>query len=146
MWKTWSFVIFGILSLVAAGLIFFYFKNKQIQNNKVALTAPKELSINFDATVNSPKFSIQSVNLEDKTLSLKTVYPYISEAITSKITCREGDIKISSKSNQTFEDISLDTLFQKAQETEKEYMIFSGLCSDITCSEINRECYLYIGL
>lgn len=146
--KRWVFiiVIFSILSLVLTGLLFIYFKSKTQVNKRVVLTAPEELSINFDATINSPRFSISSVNEIDKTFILKTVYPYISEDITSKVTCSDGDITTSSKSNQTKENISLDMLFQKAQETPKEFMIFGGLCSDKTCAEINKECHLYVGI
>ncbi|HET7098795.1 MAG TPA: hypothetical protein VFI61_01015 [Patescibacteria group bacterium] len=153
--KKWIFitVILGILILVLAGELYLYFTNKQkitsvTQKATPALPPPDELSIEFDPTVNSAVFNIDFVNADDSVLHLDYAWPeslaVMKVKVSSKITCVQGDIKLTTKQNPNPQDITLAELFTKAVSVSKENSKFSGLCKDKGCSEINKNCRLSI--
>lgn len=158
-------IIFSVLSLIVVGEAFLYFKKtRNVKNtakessasvNPIVITPaaekaisgsvlPAELSANFDPSVNAAIFKILSASSENKTLNLEIVWPknWEGKKITSRITCESGDIKIATQLNPTPQNINLDTFFNKVQNAQEGYLMFSGLCSDKTCDEIYRQCNL----
>ncbi|MFH1905907.1 MAG: hypothetical protein ABIL11_00760 [Chloroflexota bacterium] len=144
--KIFVLVVLGFLIFMVAGEVFLIFNKKQNISIEAPLGPPAELSTNFDPTKNMPRFMIESANAGDKTLNLKFVWPHQLEGkkITSRITCKDGDIKIVNLIDSAGEDVTIDALINKVQETSSELMIFSGLCSDNSCTEINKACQLYV--
>lgn len=127
-------------------------------NNKVALSnqeptpsaeplpLPAELTTNFNPSVNSAVFKVESVNTEKETLGLIVVWPNSWEGrrFESKITCADSDIKIKSYSSDNLTSVNKSEIFTKIklylQGSLGEPIFFFGLCSDNTCEEINRDC------
>lgn len=148
--KKWLFIIIiiSILGLVLVGLVFIYFRNREITRNKpeaeTILTLPEELSTNFDPTINTPMFEITSANENEKTLDLVMIFPEnrIPKEITSKISCQESDIKILKNGSEI--GTGIISLFTVINENLNRQMTFSGFCSDTTCNEIDRQCQLNI--
>jgi len=155
-------IILGLLIFLVAGEVFLLLNKNKKQNTsteagqnpdkelmgdiKAPLGLPEELSTKFDPTENTPMFVIESVDATLGVLELKFVFPHTWEGrrVTSRIICKDGDIKIVSPTNSIGENVTIDTLINKIQETPSELMIFSGLCSDSTCREINKDCQLYV--
>jgi len=112
------------------------------------LGLPAELSTDFDPSKNTPIFVIESADAALGILNLKFVFPHTWEGrkVTSRITCKDGDIKITyqNNSNSRKEDVTKEALINKVQETSNKSMLFSGLCSDSTCMEINKDCLLQV--
>lgn len=146
--KKWLFIviILSILSLVLVGLVFTYFRNREITRNKpkeeIILTLPKELSTDFDPTINTPIFKIVSANQNENTLDLEMIFPEnkILKVITSLVTCQDSDIQILKNGSKI--GIGIVSLFTNINENSKDQMTFSGYCSDATCKEINKQCLL----
>ena len=120
--------------------------NPTEQPSPSPLSPPAELSTNFDPTKNTPRFMIESADKHTETFSLRFVWPHQLEGkkITSRIACKNGDIKIVNPIDSAGEDVTIETLINKVQETASELMIFSGLCGDNSCAEINKACQLYV--
>ena len=139
-----AFLLFGG---VASG-VFLYLKHQRTVISDLAVEKsgdlPLELSVDFDPTVNSPKFMIESVNRQAKTFDLKSVFPptFEGKRLTSRITCQE--IKIVGPGDSVGEEVVYDVLMERMEGVSKEMMIFSGLCSDNTCAEIHQSCRLYL--
>lgn len=159
--KIFVLVVLGFLILLLAGEVFLLLNKNKKQNIssetdqnpdkeligdiKTPLGPPEELSTKFDPTKNTPMFVIESADATLGTLKLKFVFPHTWEGrrVTSRIICKDGDIKIVSPTNSIGENVTIDTLINKIQETSSELMIFSGRCTDNTCAEINKDCQLY---
>jgi hypothetical protein len=109
-----------------------------------SLNPPDELGKNFDQTKNPPRFTINSVDNNTKTVNLNVVWPnqIIELRVDSKITCGSGDIKIYRDGNKS--DATIDGLLNEMQKTKQSNMIFSGLCTNANCTEIYKSCELYI--
>ena len=146
-----SILILALLVLLIVGVaggVFWYLKHQRTVISDLAVeksgNLPLELAVDFDPTVNSPKFMIESVDRQGKTLDLKSVFPPVFEGkrLTSRITCQE--IKIVGPGDSVGEDVVYDVMMEKMEGVSKEMMIFSGLCSDKTCKEINQSCQLYL--
>ena len=62
-----------------AGGVFLYLEHQRTVLSDLAVEKsgdlPMELSVDFDPTVNSPKFMIESVDRKVKTFDLKSVFP-----------------------------------------------------------------------
>jgi len=131
-----------------AGRVFLYLEHQRTVLSNVAVEKsgdlPMELSVDFDPTVNSPKFMIESVDRKVKTFDLKSVFPptFEGKRLTSRITCQE--IKIVGPGDSVGEEVVYDVLMERMEGVSKEMMIFSGLCSDNTCAEIHQSCRLYL--
>jgi len=131
-----------------AGGVFLYLKHQRTVLSNIAVEKsgdlPLELSVDFDPTVNSPKFMIESVDRQTKMFNLKSVFPptFEGKKLTSRITCQE--IKIVGPGDSVGEEVVYDVLMERMEGVSKEMMIFSGLCSDNTCAEINQSCRLYL--
>ena len=143
--KIFVLVVLGFLILVVAGEVFLIFNKKQNILIEAPLGLPEELSTKFDPTENTPRFFIESVDIASGALKLKFVWPHTWEGrrATSRIACKDGDIKIVYPADSAEEEVTIEALINKVQETSSELMIFSGLCSDNTCAEINKACQLY---
>ena len=141
-------VLAFLLVVGVAGGVFLYLKHQRTVLSDLTVekssNLPLELSEDFDPTVNSPKFMIESVDRQAKTFSLKSVFPPIFEGkrLTSRITCQE--IKIVGSGDSVGENVTYDVLMERMEGVSNEMMIFSGLCSDKTCAEINQSCQLYL--
>jgi len=131
-----------------AGGVFLYLKHQRTVLSDKAVeksgNLPSELSVDFDPTVNSPKFMIESVDRQTKTFNLKSIFPptFEGKRLTSRITCQE--IAIVGPGDFVGEDVVYEVLMERMEGVSKEMMIFSGLCSDTTCKEINQSCRLYL--
>jgi len=131
-----------------AGGVFWYLKHQRTVISDLAVeksgNLPLELAVDFDPTVNSPKFMIESVDRKVKTFDLKSVFPptFEGKRLTSRITCQE--IKIVGPGDSVGEEVVYDVLMERMEGVSKEMMIFSGLCSDNTCAEIHQSCRLYL--
>ncbi len=145
-------IVISVLALflvveVVVGVIM-YFKNRRITpfGSPVEMLGglPLELSAEFDPTQNAPRFMIESVDKQAKSFDMKSVWPpsFEGKRLTSRITCRE--IKIVGPGESEGENVNLDKLLERMEGVSKEMMIFSGLCGDNTCREINRACRLYM--
>lgn len=136
-------VIFIIAILFATFLIFgsyFYYRSS---NNYILpspfptssaesnLPAPADLTTNFDTTSSPPIFKILSIDQVNNIFSLQFVFPKtrVTETISSLVTCKNIDL---SEVIKKFED----------NNTINNPTIFSGLCSDDSCNEINKLCKL----
>lgn len=151
-------IVLGFLILVVSGEIFLYFRNSQIYLSKQkvvptsspvakSLNLPTELSTDFDPTQNSPVFKIESVDAGNKVLGLKIVWPKILEGtnVKSSITCKDDDIKILTnitKDGADEEPVTINIFFTRLQSSSLSNVLFSGLCSDTKCIEINKSCKL----
>ena len=144
--KIFVLIVLGFLILVVAGEVFLIFNKRQNISIEAPLGPPAELSINFDPTQNTPRFMIEAVDKHSGTLNLRFVWPHKLEGkkITSRIASKDGDIKIVYPTASAEEVVTIETLINKVQETPSELMIFGGLCSEITCAEINKDCQLFI--
>lgn len=162
--KIFVLVVLGFLIFVVAGEVFLLLNNKNnkkqnisietdqnpakelIGDIKAPLGPPEELSTKFDPTENTPIFVIESTDATLGTLNLKFVFPHTWEGrrATSRIVCKDGDIKIVYPADSTGEEVTIEALIKKVQETSSELMIFRGLCSDNSCTEINKDCQLYV--
>lgn len=151
--KIFVLVGLGFLILLVAGEVFLLLSKKQKKQNtstetgqSQALGLPEELSVNFDPTKNTPIFVIESADAALGTLKLKFVFPHTWEGrrVTSRIACKDGEIKIVYPADSAGEEVMIEALIKKVQETPSELMIFSGRCSDNTCREINKDCQLFV--
>jgi hypothetical protein len=144
--KKWLFIIiiFSVLGLVLVGLVFIYFRNKEITTNKTKtiLTLPEELSTNFDPTINTPIFEISFIDEDKKTLGLIMIFPenYDPKEITSLISCQEQDVKVLRNEKEVGEGLA--PFFIEVEKGLGTPMTLSGLCSDQACNEINKQCQL----
>lgn len=129
-------------------------------NNKIALSnqeptppaeplpLPAELTTNFDPSVNSAVFKVDSVNTEKETLGLVVVWPNSWEGrrFESKITCSDSDIKLNFRSSGNLTSVNKSEIFTKIklylQGSLGEPIFFFGFCGDNNCEEINRDCYI----
>lgn len=150
--KNWLFiiVIVTLLSFIVGGQIFIFTNKKKLSTEKKdsVLPPPTELTTEFDPTINPSIFSIFDSDLEDNTLNLEYLWPTMladkKRKVVSKITCVNNDIKLITKSDSNTINVTLQTLFQKIIAIPKKDMIFSGICKDLKCNEINKDCQLYI--
>lgn len=108
------------------------------------LGLPDELGKDFDQTKNSASFIINSVDENTKIVNLKAVWPnkVLDLRVDSKITCEYGDIKIYE--NGTESQATSDELLSKMQNAKSENGIFSGICANRGCTEINKQCQLSV--
>ena len=146
-----SILILALLVLLIVGVaggVFWYLKHQRTVISDLAVekagNLPLELAVDFDPTVNSPKFMIESVDRQGKTFDLKSIFPptFEGKRLTSRITCQE--IAIVGPGDFVGEDVVYEVLMERMEGVSKEMMIFSGLCSDTTCKEINQSCRLYL--
>lgn len=152
--KAILFVVIGVLIIVLSAELFLYLKYKQTipntQQEKSVLNPPAELSDNFDPTINSPVFKIESINAGKKSLGLKFVYPPSLEGTSvaaSLITCKDDDVKINTnitKDGSSEEPVPLDTFFARLQNLSLDGVLFSGICADTACNEVNKSCKLSV--
>lgn len=108
------------------------------------LGPPDELGKDFDQTKNSPNFIINSVDENTKIVNLSVVWPnkILNLRVDSKITCEYGDIKIYE--NGTESEATSDELLSKMKNAKPKDAIFSGICVNEECTEINKQCELSI--
>lgn len=150
--KSFFAILISVLVIfVLCGWIYLALNKKQIVTFKKEQTVnlPEELGLYFDESVDPAVFNIFTSDVEDKTLNLNYVWPAIyadnKRKVVSKITCKDDDIKLTTRSNETPVNISLDTLFKEVQNNPSEYMIFSGICKNTSCDEIYKNCKLHLG-
>jgi hypothetical protein len=116
------------------------------EQSEVPLNTPDELVSGFDATKNAPKFRIVSIDAVEKRLKLAAVYPSTWEGkeIESRITCKANDIGIVRGNGGKREKIIEQELYAEIEAGLESPMLLIGYCKDNTCSEIDRECELYV--
>lgn len=144
MLRNWfvGIFIFVFIGLGATTLTYFYLINKNNEKNKEVFYLPQELTETFDPTINTPIFEIVSIDENKKTLGLVMIFPenYDPKEITSLISCQEQDIKILRNEKEVGE--GLVSFFIEVKKGLGTPMTLSGLCSDQTCNEINKQCQL----
>ena len=153
MKKSWLWFGLVVLIVVAAvgGVYFFRLRQMGITRTtgeKASPTSvkvsvlPNELTSEFNPTINTPVFAVTAVGGGEKSLRLKMIYPegFLTEEITSTITCRDKDIKIIKKGEEIGGGSALvfDTISQQLPGT----VLFKGLCRRANCQEINKQCEL----
>jgi hypothetical protein len=152
MVKSWTLIVL-ILVFVGLGGAFFYLSGKinnrsepveSISPTPTAVALPDQLTKNFDPTKNTPVFTIVDEDVSRKILRLKMVFPerLVLDSIDSVIACEENDIKIVRGEEQV--GTGSEAFFAAIAENSKQSMTLSGLCSDSSCKEINRQCILYL--
>lgn len=143
--KKWIYGGAFILVILLASLATWFYLKPQKNVDKPSL--PDELSTNFDFTQNAAKFMVENVDAQSNIMQLKVVWPKVVEGqiVNSVIKCIEGDIKISSKSDDNKRVISRAELLDTIYKTSKPFMILTGYCNDASCTEINKSCELYVG-
>ena len=106
-----------------AGGVFLYLKHQRTVLSNIAVEKsgdlPLELSVDFDPTVNSPKFMIESVDRQAKTFDLKSVFPptFEGKKLTSRITCQE--IKIVGPGDSVGEEVVYDVLMERMEAYQR---------------------------
>lgn len=115
------------------------------KESKDPQSAPEELSINFDPSVNEATFSIISSNQAEQTLTLKYMYPEnkAGEQVESKIVCGQRDYRVGTGKSKP-KNVTSEEFWKKAVGGDGEMMVLSGLCGNNECREIVSVCYLYL--
>ena len=147
MLKKWILIVFVFILLgISATIITFLYLTKQNEKKyspqSSKNTLPDELTYKFDPTVNAPIFKIISVNENVNLLDLNLIFPENAnpKQVTSLISCTDGDIKIVNKGIKTNSDII--TLFEEIKKGLMGIITISGICKDLTCQEIYKNCIL----
>jgi hypothetical protein len=139
--------LFGILSLIL--------KNKTSQTELLKViskyelsdkTAPDEIGISFDPTINVGSYAFLDTGATYGTLKLKRVWPLEGElADETKITC-DGGIVYRKRDDKIEEYIDTNTMWETITSIkEKKYLVLNALCKDSLCTEMIGECKIYNG-
>lgn len=154
----WIFAVILLISICAVASYYFYWYIKLWQGEGIRKKfaeldqsttetdpAPKQLSTEFDPAENLGVYTI--VAWDDNIRQIILTYEWPSNKKNEKIypilTC-SGLSQIFELDARVPKYVTLPTLFEIIQSTQKSQMILSGRCSDGKCSEMNRECTLKI--
>ncbi len=123
------------------------FKQNAVRQSIDSLPPPRELGVGFDPRVNTAVFRINDIDVDKRQLDLEFVYPnsWVGKKIVSAITCKDGEIDFTRKSEKELTKITWLEFSQIVEDTSRDYLMFHGRCVDLECREINRDCSLYIG-
>lgn len=150
--KVWIIVIISFLLVSALGYTGYRFwidSKKENENNAIKLvpTLPKELSENYDVTVNSSRFFIKKANSEFTSFVLEFMWPSdrSGEVVVSELACEDNDYKVYEKAkNNVEEKVTKVQFIERIKKNELNKTTLSAICKDPNCSVLIKSCVLNI--
>lgn len=110
------------------------------------LSDPQQLTDFYNPTETAPMFLVEGVNKDNNGLYLFFVWPRAMEQKETDtiISCKPWDILIIDKVTSAKSYVTSRGLLDKVREYSFRKMLFTGLCADSECREINNSCTLYL--
>jgi hypothetical protein len=142
-----SFLLVSALGYT--GYRFWVDSNKENDNNAIKLvpTLPKELSENYDVTVNSSRFFIKKANSDFTSFVLEYMWPTTrsGEVVVSEFACEDNDYKVFEKAkNNVEEKVTKVQFIDKIKKNELSKITLSAICEEPSCLVLIKSCVLNI--
>jgi hypothetical protein len=150
--KVWIILLISFLLVSALGYTGYRFwvdSNKEIDNNAIKLvpTLPKELTDNYDVTVNTSRFFIKKANSDFTSFVLEFMWPTnkSGEVVVSEFACEDNDYKVFEKSkNNVEEKVTKVQFIDKIKKNDLTKTTLSAICKEPSCLVLIKSCVLNI--